>query len=295
MNDDLGDRQKLYEGIESDRRFMPLLPICCRLDGKNFSKFTKGLKRPHDTLFSRLMLNTTYELVKETCACIGYTQSDEISLVYYSNDIKSQVFFDGRIQKMCSVLASMCSVYFNGLLQGIAEEMNESAKNEMDKQEALVWSKKANQSPIFDCRVWTVPNQIEACNYLAFREHDATRNSISMAASEYYSDKELFKKNSSEKQELLFSKGINWNNYPIHFKRGTYIQRRKVLRPFTTEEIDNLPEKHEAINNPNLMVERTEVRELDLPPLNKVINKIEVVFEGKDPIINEEKNENKTN
>lgn len=109
-----------------------------------------------------------------------------------------------------------------------------------------------------------------------------------MASQEYYSDKELFKKNGNEKQELLFQKGINFNDYPNFFKRGTYIQRRRVDKKFTTEEIENLPLKHEARLNPDLMVNRAEFIILDLPPITKIINRQGVVFDGENPeIINE--------
>lgn len=278
MNDTFGNRMKLYEGQESDRRFMPLLPICARMDGRNFHSFTKGMQRPYDTYFSRLMIDTTKYLVEETNAKIGYTQSDEISLVFYSDKFESQVFFDGRIQKMTSVLAAMCSIKFNGLIQ----EMQICRLN-IDKKITDLWMKKRLLMPIFDCRVWTVPNQIEACNTLLWREQDATKNSITMAAREYYSDKELFKKNGSEKQEMLFNKGVNWDKYPSYFKRGTYIQRRIINKKFTIEELDKLPAKHEARKNPDLIIERSEVREIEMPPFNRIINKTGVVFNGEDP------------
>jgi len=54
-----GDRMKQYEVVESDRRFMPLLPVCARLDGKGFSQFTQDLKRPYDTRMVDLMCKTT--------------------------------------------------------------------------------------------------------------------------------------------------------------------------------------------------------------------------------------------
>lgn len=267
MSDALGDRMKMYEGIESDRRLIPLLPICARLDGKSFHSFCKGLKRPYDHRFSYLMTEVTKYLVEETNARIGYTQSDEISLVYYSPYIGSQVFFDGRTQKMTSVLSAMCSVKFNQLLPVYIPE-------------------KENKLPVFDCRVWNVPDLIETTNTMLWRELDATKNSISMAARTYYSNKELFKKNSSEKQELLHQKGINWNDYPSFFKRGTYIQRRKTIRKFTIEELDKLPSKHAARTNPNLEVERTEIRVIEMPPLSKVANRVDVIFGGADPVVN---------
>lgn len=288
MNDNLGDRMKNLEGQESDRRFMPLVPICVRLDGRSFSSFTKGLERPFDKNFSDLMIDTTKYLVEETNACVGYTQSDEISLIYYSEDQKSQVFFDGRIQKMCSVLSSICSVKFNQLMRIIVGGMAVgyvSKREEYEQTDHFLWKDKLNLNPIFDCRVWVVPNKVEAVNTLVWREFDCTKNSYTQAAREYYSDKELFKKNGSEKQEMLFQKGINWNNYPSFFKRGTYIQRKKVIRKFTTEEMEKLPEKHEARKNPELMVERTEVNVIDMPPITKVVNRLDVVFNGEVPIV----------
>src|SRR5437762_3424111 len=99
-NDALGDRMKLYEGAEVDRRLMPLLPALARLDGRSFHNFTKHAKRPFSEVTHQLMVTVTRHLVEETGAAIGYTQSDEIQLAWYSSEMKSQIFFDGRIQKM---------------------------------------------------------------------------------------------------------------------------------------------------------------------------------------------------
>ncbi|KKL92895.1 hypothetical protein LCGC14_1880070, partial [marine sediment metagenome] len=107
MSDNFGDRMKMYEKAESGRRFMPLLPVYARLDGRSFSRFTKGFNRPYDKRMSEAMIDTTKYLVEETNALIGYSQSDEISLVWYSDSIDSQIFFDGKIQKMVSVLAAL--------------------------------------------------------------------------------------------------------------------------------------------------------------------------------------------
>ena len=160
--DQFGDRMKLYEHQEAGRRVLPLLPVCARIDGKGFSKFTKGLQRPYDTRLVELMCQTTAYLVQETQACIGYTQSDEISLVWYSDEYKSQIFFDRRVQKMVSVIASITTAFFNAHL---AEHLPE----------------KAGELALFDCRVWQVPTLEEAANTVLWREFDATKNSISMA------------------------------------------------------------------------------------------------------------------
>ena len=103
----LGDRMKDYEKRETARRPLPMLPVCVRLDGKRFSRWTKGLERPYDPRLSALMVDTTRHLLDETSAVIGYTQSDEISLVLWSDDPKRQLFLDGRLQKLVSILASI--------------------------------------------------------------------------------------------------------------------------------------------------------------------------------------------
>lgn len=270
MNDDFGNRMKLFEGVESDRRLMPLIPALARLDGKCFSKFTKNMKRPYDERMSNLMVATAKFLAEETNANMAYTQSDEISLCWYSDDRKSQIYFDGRIQKMVSVLAAMCSCYFN------QEFTNYFNKYEM------------NFTPLFDCRVWNVPTLEEGANTFLWREQDASKNSISMAACSVYSHNELMNKNGSEKQEMLFSKGINWNDYPSFFKRGVFIQRKKQMTKFTTEEIEKLPPKHEARTNPNLEIERSRFITLQMPPFTKVKNRVGVIFFGEDPIIESE-------
>jgi tRNA(His) guanylyltransferase len=257
--DELGNRMKLYEGKMAKERFLPLLPICARLDGKNFSKFTKGLKRPYDERLSNVMCEVTSYLVKETNAGMGYTQSDEISLFWHNDSLESEMLFGGRVQKITSILAAMCSMKFNKLLESNIPE-------------------KSHLEPIFDCRVWQVPNLTEVANTFLWRELDASKNSISMLAQSMYSHKQLQHKNRSEMQEMIFQKGDNWNNYPAFFKRGTFIQRAKEIRKFTKSELKSLPPKHDARKNPDLMIERTTVKKIEMPPFNKVTNRNEVML-----------------
>jgi tRNA(His) guanylyltransferase len=262
--DALGDRMKGYEAAEAGRRLMPLLPVLARIDGRAFHAFTRGMDRPFDRLFTRCMVETTEALVRETGACMGYTQSDEITLAWHSTDARSQIWFDGRVQKMVSQLAAQATLHFYRaayflLPGGYAERL-----------------------PTFDARVWNVPNRTEGANVFLWREWDATKNSLSMAASAYYSHKALLGKHSREKHDMLMAKGINWNDYPASFKRGTYVQRQRVSKPFSAREIELLPAKHEARANPGLIVERQVVGVLDLPPLGQIVNREAVIFEGAD-------------
>jgi tRNA(His) guanylyltransferase len=264
--DSLGDRIKWYESRYTDQQFMKMVPVMARLDGRAFHTFTKGLDRPYCKQLSKLMVDTTKFLVHETNARCGYTQSDEISLVWLAEDWESDIFFSGKLQKMNSILSSMTSVYFNSLLP----EYLPSKKGQM---------------PLFDCRVFQVPNDTEAVNCFIWREQDASRNSIQMAARSLYSHDELMNKNTSQLHDMLFEKGVNWNDYPTFFKRGTYVRRRVIDRPFTPEEIMTLPERHAARNNPDLRVRRSSVMEEDFPQLTKVENREEVILYGAEPII----------
>ena len=266
-SDALGNRMKQYEGIEANRTLIPRLPIMVRLDGKAFHTFTKGLKRPYDERFSNLMIETTKFLVDKTNARIGYVQSDEISLVMHLEDIESEPMFGGRICKLTSVLASMCSVFFNSKLKEFVPE-------------------KANLLAYFDCRVWNVPDLTEAANVLVWRELDATKNAISMAAQSMFSHKQLQGKNGKEMQEMMHTKGINFNDYPSFFKRGTYLRKitREVLFCMAAE-ISKLPAKHKARLNPGLTVQRSMVEKLDLGPILKYSNRVDVLFYGKGTIL----------
>ena len=138
-NDDFGDRMKLYEGMEAGRRFMPLLPVLARIDGRSFHSFTRGMDRPFDAVFSNAMVDTTAALVRETGACMGYTQSDEITLAWYSDNPKTQIWFDGRIAKMTSQLGAQATLIFYRL---VLERM----------------PKNADRMPSFYARGWNGPN-----------------------------------------------------------------------------------------------------------------------------------------
>lgn len=262
-NDGLGDKCKLFEQAEAGRKAMRGLPLLARLDGRAFHTFTRGLERPYDQRMSFCMAETARFLVQETHALIGYTQSDEITLLWFvPSDSTSEYIFDGKYQKIASVLAGMASCQFMKL---VANQLPQ----------------KASATPHFDCRVWQVPTQSEVIDVFVWREDDAVKNSISMAARALYSDKQLFEKTSSVKQEMLFQKGVNWNDYPAFFKRGAYFARRAVERELSEEELARIPEAHRPAKG--TLFTRSQVYELNLPPVRKIGNLAAVLFEGAEP------------
>ena len=267
-NDGLGDRCKDLEQREAGRAAMRGLPLLARLDGRAFHTFTRGLTRPYDPAMSRCMIETARTLVEETQARVAYTQSDEITLAWYEPaDAATTYLFDGRWQKLGSVLAGLASARFNQL---VAEHLPAKA--------ALL--------PHFDCRLWQVPTLADALDVFVWRESDAVKNSISMAASALYSDRELHGQDSAAKQELLFQRGVNWNDYPAFFKRGTYLARRTVQREISEDERLRIPEPHRPA--PATRVTRSQVVELDLPPIRRIVNATEVLFGGAEPTLHAE-------
>lgn len=260
--DALGDRMKGHEAHETSRRFLPTLPVYARIDGRCFSGFTRGMRRPYDERMTAAMVETTKAMVERTHARIGYTQSDEISLVWQAKNPESSVFFDGKIQKMASVLAGLATAAFTKALLSSEPE----------------FAAYAERLPHFDCRVIQLPNRTETANMLLWRNLDATKNAVSMAARHYHSAKALHGKSGAEMQEMLFAKGINFKDYPALFKRGVWVRRMAVERPFTADELARIPEPHQPA--PETLVLRNEVRAFDLPKFSRVLNREAVVFDG---------------
>lgn len=252
VGDDLGDRMKLLEMAEAGRKAMPGLPVMARLDGRAFHAYTRGMQRPFDAGMLACMRETMRALVEEFHAALGYTQSDEITLVWREPDL-----FDGRWQKLTSVLAGYASATFVRIADRVFPE-------------------KHRHTPCFDCRVWQVPNAATAIDVFAWREHDAVKNSVQMAAQSVCSHRELHGQGRADQMEMLHARGINWNDYPVHFKRGIYAQRQTVQRALTDEELTAIPEAHRPPADQAFT--RGFIAVLDLPPIRQVPNPEELLI-----------------
>ena len=258
--DDLGTRMKDFEAHETSRRTMRRLPICVRVDGRAFHTFTRGLDRPFDEGFSRTMIETAKFLVQETHAKIGYTQSDEITLVFWDESHGAEPIFGGKFFKLTSVIASLATAKFMSM---IPEHM----------------PSKVGKLPSFDARIFQVPSLTEATNLLLWRWIDARKNSISMVAQAHFSQKQLHGKTQDDRLALLHGMGVSWLAYPDHLKWGTFVRQETVQRELTEEELDRIPERH----RPDGPVTRNDIVELNLPPFIEIENRVEVIFEGAEP------------
>lgn len=240
------------------------LPLLARLDGRAFHTFTRDLRRPYEHGMSVAMIETTRHLLQEMIALVGYTQSDEISLAWYEpSQSESDYAFDGRFQKLASVLAGMASAKFCQLL-------------------ATHLPAKAQDTPHFDCRVWQVPTLAGRSRRvrLARRRRDEEQHHDGrwrLPHGRGADSKEL----EPEAVDAL-AEGVNWNDFPAFFKRGTYLQRRTIERALTDDERSRIPEAHRPAAG--TVVKRTNVAELDLPPVRKIANLAAVLFDRADPL-----------
>ena len=185
--------------------------IVIRIDGHKFSKLSKKyLEKPFDEEFSYAMIKAMKAVFNEFNATFGYTQSDEITIIIPSNNQKGYTHpYNGRIQKLASLSASLATLEFN--------------KN-MSKFIGNAW---------FDSRVFSVPDE-KLVDVIVERKRDAIRNSKSMFARSYASHKELLNKSANEQIKYVKEKyKKDWNEIDDKFKFGTYIKKEKYLKSNT--------------------------------------------------------------
>lgn len=157
---------------------------------------------------------------------LGYTQSDEITLVLidYQN-LNTSAWFDNQIQKICSVAASLATLAFNKYWAKETENIYDnyifsSGSGEQEFQRWKLFDKK-NYQAIFDARVFNLSPE-EVVNNLIWRQQDATRNSINLLGQSLYSHNKLQGISANQLQnKMLIEKNVNWNDELTSFKRGS--------------------------------------------------------------------------
>ena len=196
--DDIGDRMK-HQYEDRTRYFLPRRTYTIvRVDGKAFHGYTRHCERPFDYALMADMDAVAVRLCEQMQGSeFAYVQSDEISVLLTDfAKITTDAWFDGNIQKMVSIAGSMATAALNARRAD------------------------AQHPAMFDARAFTIPDPVEVENYFIWRQQDATRNSIQMAAHARFSHREMHGQNTSALQEMLFGCGVNWNDYPDGAKRG---------------------------------------------------------------------------
>lgn len=172
-----------------------------RLDGKNFHNFTKACTRPFDEDLLRAFDDTMMHLCQNIQgAQIGYTQSDEISILLTDFEkLNTEPWLGATIQKMTSISASMATAFFN-----------------------VSYQHPEGQLATFDSRVFTIPSAVEVENYFIWRQKDAIRNAINMVASEIFSPWHLHGLSTNDRQALLLRNAdVDVTDLPLRQRRGS--------------------------------------------------------------------------
>lgn len=227
MKDELGDRmKKFYES--RTRTFLPRKSYTIiRIDGKAFHTYTRAFKKPFDDDLMNMMDETAKHLCKNIQgAKVAFVQSDEISiLVTDFETYLTDAWYDGNVQKIVSVSASIATAKFNQLRW--ANFVNNKYNQTTDKID-WTWFMDLAKLPLaeFDSRTFTIPNPVEVENYFIWRQNDTVRNSVSMLARKLYSPQQLMGKNNSQLREMCLEKGTNWDELEGKYKNGRMILKQ---------------------------------------------------------------------
>ena len=273
---DLANRMKEFYETIPKTRLMRRCPVIVRIDGKSFHTFTRGFQKPFDEILIQSMQETMKYLCRNVQGCVlGYTQSDEISLILVDyKKLNSSAFFDYEVQKVCSITASMATMAFNKYFEKRVDDAYHDyyleAWNGSEKEEKLFDSyyKSIEKGAMFDSRCFNIPKE-EVTNYIYWRQLDASRNSVQMVGQANFSDKELHKKTTNQIQDMLMTqKSINWNDFPTYQKRGSccikevyYVGKNGEEVPVEDSNKDDVTKRSRWIIDKNIPIFKGEGRQ----------------------------------
>ena len=194
--------------------------VIIRLDGRSFHSLARdlNLEKPYDENFYAVISNVCEDLFEEFSALFAYAFSDEISLLL------DNVPFDGRVEKIDSVIASFASSSF-----------------------VMHYSTEFKKPPSFDSRIIPISDE-DILRYFRWRQDESWRNCVNSHGISYlkskYSNSEANEiingMKLNEVHELLFQNGINLNDIETYKKRGIGIYRKnKKVVGFNKKENKN--------------------------------------------------------
>jgi tRNA(His) 5'-end guanylyltransferase len=247
--DELDARLRVFE-TASDQCMLPGLFLVARLDGRSFTRLTKEehpFEQPFDERFRDMMIQTAQHLMTSAGFRIiyGYTQSDEISLLFASGEDK----FGRKLRKVISILAGEASAKFSLLLGAIG---------------------------VFDCRISQLPAAALVIDYFRWRNEDAHRNALNAhcywrlrkeGASVADATARLEGLSIAGKNELLFQRGVNFNELPLWQRRGVGLAWETYERPATNPKT----------GEPTTAVRRRVRRLMELPMKDSYSNFLEAL------------------
>jgi tRNA(His) guanylyltransferase len=218
INQELTSLSSFVKQLESSTTLIPTKYTIFRLDGHNFSKFTKSFNKPYDDDIISVMIDSAYDLLCYLNATVAFTCSDEIILLLLPTSQNNPLLFNGRVSKLESLSASYLSVRFNYHLSNIPLKTNMC--------EEIKWKKQLGIAH-FDCRVFQCELD-DIQSIFRWRQLDCFRNGVSLLARIFYSYTELQNKNF--KKQILMLNNKNLNIYSPHILHGTWIKKTKITK-----------------------------------------------------------------
>ena len=210
---------------------LPNCWIVVRIDGRNFHRFSDEhhFVKPNDIRCLSLMNKCAKEVMEQFHdICLSYGQSDEYSFVFKRKTTQ----FGRRKNKLMSNIVSLFSSSFVFYWDNYFNEL------------------KLKYPPMFDSRTVVYPSLENIRDYLAWRQVDCHINNLyntcfwALVQNGNYSktnaENKLKSTLSSDKNEILFTEfGINYNNEPAIYKKGT-IQIRKTYQEIISGPNSNI-------------------------------------------------------
>ena len=219
--------------------------ITLRLDIRGMSTMKKELYKlgifispGFDSYFANYMIKITNYLVGEFNATLGYTQSDEITLLLSPSFLEGQEEgkeklinpkfeypFSGKRDKLVSLSASLASSLFNrAIIQDYFQNHSNTQELEVEDLIPLIQ---------FDCRMGIWNTYLDALQVILWRQYDCGVNGISDAV--YHLDnnknKAIMKLDSNKKLEYLEEQ--KQLPLPPHQAYGTLVYKTKEMQEDT--------------------------------------------------------------
>ena len=176
-----------------------------RMDGRCFSRLTRYFSKPFDFSFRDAMTLTARDVLKEMGGAYAYVESDEISVLLRPD----YDFCSREVEKIVSLSASVATAKFN----------------------VEIWNRNSfYPNAHFDSRIWIGANESAVIDYFRWRMSDSTRCALNGwcywklredGLSERAATSALYGMGPDGKNELLFQRGINFNDLPAWQRRGT--------------------------------------------------------------------------
>jgi tRNA(His) 5'-end guanylyltransferase len=176
--------------------------VVLRLDGRGFSRLTESqCDKPFDERFHHWMVAVARAVLEDVGGVCAYTESDEVSVLLP----RDWALFDRELEKAVSVSAGLASATFSLACGAVGH---------------------------FDARAIVAPTDEQVVDYFRWRQADGSRCALNgwcywMLRKEGIDARAATRQLSgltvADKNEMLFRRGVNFNDLPLWQRRGALL------------------------------------------------------------------------